>query len=85
MDRSQQMPLHVKMFGRYRDFVTDGHVTLEMPCGATVADLVSRLHESIPHTLPERPAIVVNHRQARDDQILVATDEVALIPPVAGG
>lgn len=85
MDRSRQMPLHVRMFGRYRDFVTDGHVTLEMPCGATVADLVSRLHESIPHTLPERPAIVVNHRQARDDQILAPTDEVALIPPVAGG
>lgn len=35
--------------------------------------------------LPRRVAVAVNRRYARDDTELAEGDEVALIPPVAGG
>lgn len=84
-DHVELMPVHVQLFGRYRDVAADESVMLQMPCGATVADLVSELHERLPDQLPERPTIAVNRRQAMDDQVLEASDEIALIPPVAGG
>jgi molybdopterin converting factor small subunit len=35
--------------------------------------------------LPPEPLVAVNERYARRDHVLVAGDEVAIIPPVAGG
>jgi molybdopterin converting factor small subunit len=35
--------------------------------------------------LPERPLVAVNRRHARLDAVLVEGDEVALLPPMAGG
>jgi molybdopterin converting factor small subunit len=35
--------------------------------------------------LPPEPLIAVNERYARRDQVLSSGDEVAIIPPVAGG
>lgn len=84
-DHVELMPFHVQLFGRYRDVATDEGVMLKLPRGATVADLMSALHKRLPDQLPERPTIAVNRRQAMDDQVLEASDEVALIPPVAGG
>lgn len=84
-DHVELMPFHVQLFGRYRDVAADEGVMLKLPRGATVADLMSALHKRLPDQLPERPTIAVNWRQAMDDQVLEASDEVALIPPVAGG
>ncbi|TFG66843.1 MAG: MoaD/ThiS family protein [Gemmatimonadales bacterium] len=84
-DRRQTMPLHIQLFGRYRDMAASDHVVFDLPHGATVGDLVSHLHDAIRHGLPKRPAVIVNRQQALDSQILEATDEIALIPPVAGG
>ena len=77
--------LRVQLFGRYRDISADREVTLQLPAGATVADLVSQLHQTLPGRLPECPAVAVNRRQALTDQVLESSDEVSLIPPVAGG
>jgi molybdopterin converting factor small subunit len=35
--------------------------------------------------IPDKPMVAVNQRYARDDQQVTASDEVAIIPPVAGG
>jgi sulfur-carrier protein len=35
--------------------------------------------------VPDKPMVAVNQRYARDDQAVSAADEVAIIPPVAGG
>jgi molybdopterin converting factor small subunit len=35
--------------------------------------------------VPDKPMVAVNQRYARDDVAIKATDEVAIIPPVAGG
>ena len=78
-------PLHVQLYGRYRDIVPSSDLIIELPCGSTVADLVRLLHEKIPGDLPARPVVAVNRRLAEDELILEASDEVALIPAVAGG
>lgn len=60
---------------------------MELREGATVADLVADLRgRGAPFDfLPTEPAIAVNHRYAFMDEVLNPNDEVAFIPPVAGG
>jgi molybdopterin converting factor small subunit len=36
-------------------------------------------------TLPEAPLVAVNLAYSRSDAVLAAGDELAVIPPVAGG
>ncbi len=84
-ERAAGEPLQVQLFGRYRDILPGRDLIVDLPRGATVADLVRILHEKIPGDLPERPVVAVNCCLAADEQILEASDEVALIPAVAGG
>ena len=59
-------------------------VPLEAPC--RVADLV-RLIRAMPggDRLPASPLVAVNRCWVREDIAVQVGDEVALIPPVAGG
>lgn len=82
---SNRMKLDVQLFGSYREIAPGGSLSLEIPEGATVDDLVRCLHECVPGRLPPRPAIAVNRRHAENGQILRPSDELALIPAVAGG
>ena len=52
----------------------------------TVGELVAHLR-GLPggNSLPERPFVAVNLQQAGFDQRLQLGDEVALLPPMAGG
>lgn len=78
--------LTVRLFGRYRDLTPGPALEVELPAAATVGDLVRTLHElPLDAPLPARPVVAVNHRPAEDALALTAEDEVALIPPVAGG
>lgn len=77
--------IDVRLFGRYRELADGETLSIDLPSGATVADLVAALHEVATGTLPARPVVAVNRRPASDDLVLGAEDEVALIPPVAGG
>lgn len=58
-----------------------------MPAGATAADAVALLRERGDGfaRLPEAPVIAVNREFAPLDTVLRAGDEIALLPPVAGG
>jgi molybdopterin converting factor small subunit len=40
---------------------------------------------AIGHSLPPAPLIALNREYAAPDDVVRANDEVALIPPVAGG
>ena len=76
----------VQLFASYAD--SFGGATLKVPLdsGSTVADLVNRLRLLPGATiLPESPRVAVNRKFAAADQIVDARDEIALIPPVAGG
>jgi molybdopterin converting factor subunit 1 len=76
----------VQLFASYAE--TFGGSTLEIPldAGSTVGDLVRSIR-SLPaaYTLPESLRVAVNRKFASLDQVVDSQDEVALIPPVAGG
>jgi molybdopterin converting factor subunit 1 len=65
-----------------------GAASLEIPIepGATVADLVRRIR-ALPagQSLPDSARIAVNRKFASPDKLIGNTDEIAVIPPVAGG
>ena len=61
---------------------------MEVPlaAGATVADwLGTQLRDGHGADLPPRPLVAVNQEYAPYDRVIEAGDEIALIPPVAGG
>ena len=60
---------------------------LDMSSGATVGDLRQRLADAHPALagLLSRSALAVNRTYAADRHALQGGDEVAVIPPVAGG
>ncbi len=62
-------------------------LTLMVPEGSTVRDLVSQLAQEHPNIGPllEHTAIAVNEVYAENTQILAESDELALLPPVSGG
>ena len=76
----------VQLFASYAE--SFGRPTLELPLksGSTVADLVNSLR-LLPGAsiLPDSPRVAVNRKFAAADQLVDARDEIALIPPVAGG
>lgn len=61
--------------------------SLDLPAGATVADAVSRLRSGVDngHLLPERPMVALNLEHVLADRVLADGDELALLPPLAGG
>ena len=83
------MPFSVNalFFAAYRDLLGTGALTVELGEGATVADLVAELRSrGGPFSaLPSEPAIAVNRTYAFLDEPHGSNDEVAFIPPVAGG
>ena len=81
------MEVRTLFFASYRDLVGAPEISVELPSGATVADLVASLRQrGYPFAdFPADPAVAVNHAYAGGDQVLAADDEVAFIPPVAGG
>lgn len=83
------MPLSVNalFFASYRDLVGTERLPVELDDGATVADLVAELRgRGAPfNALPAQPAVAVNRTYAFLDEPLSSNDEVAFIPPVAGG
>ncbi|MBX3133009.1 MAG: MoaD/ThiS family protein [Gemmatimonadaceae bacterium] len=77
----------VQLFASWSDTLGP-MVEVELPDGARVSDLLATLAAQAkaksPKPLP-RPLVAVNQRYAKPDQALAAGDELAIIPPVAGG
>lgn len=81
---SSPMRLNVLLFASWSDALGP-QVEVELPDGARVADLVAALTGRAQGKLLPRPLVALNHRYARPDTVIRAGDELALIPPVAGG
>ncbi|MDH7486356.1 MAG: molybdopterin converting factor subunit 1 [Anaerolineae bacterium] len=81
------MKVTVKLFAWLRQRLGRPELELELPDGATVADLQARLQAGYPqlHLDDGDVLIAVNLRYAPPDRVLGEGDEVALIPPVGGG
>lgn len=80
------MHVRILFFALYRDLAGTGEMTLELPPGATAATAVERLrtHADLAR-LPERPVVALNQEYAALEAALSDGDELALLPPVAGG
>ena len=81
------MTVGVRLFARYSEVSGTEHVSLLLPVGATVADAVDEVRARIPNgnLLPQRPLTAVNLEHVRGDHRLSDGDELALLPPLAGG
>jgi molybdopterin converting factor subunit 1 len=86
MREAHMSTVTVQLFASYAE--SFGGATLEIPLktGDTVADLVQSVR-SLPGAaiLPHSPRVAVNRKFANYDQLVDSRDEIALIPPVAGG
>lgn len=81
------MKITLKLFGSLRASVGESALTVDLEDGATVADVRSWLAERNPlvEELGDRLAASVNLEIAEADAALADGDEVAFLPPVAGG
>ena len=73
-------------FGIYGELASDREGSVELPTGSTVGDLVDTMRGATEFGwLPEYVVVAVNQSYAKVETLLADGDEVALIPPVAGG
>jgi molybdopterin converting factor subunit 1 len=81
------MTVRSLFFATYRELAGADELLVELAAPATVADLVRELRGSRPGlaALPPAPAVAVNLEYAPLSTALRDGDEVAFIPPVAGG
>lgn len=80
------MTVTVLLFASYADSLGTHSMRLDLPFGATASDALQHVR-ALPGAdrLPSEPLLAVNERYARGSRVLEAGDEVAIIPPVAGG
>lgn len=83
---SSSMTVTVLLFASYADALGTRSMTLDIGPDATVSDIVGRVR-ALPGAdrLPSRPLVAVNEVYAKADRVLKSGDEIAIIPPVAGG
>jgi sulfur-carrier protein len=81
------MRIHLLLFALYRDLTGVDALTVDIADGATAGTALDGLRRSDPRlaALPERPVIALNREFAPLDTPLHDGDELALLPPVAGG
>jgi molybdopterin converting factor subunit 1 len=79
------MTVSVLLFASYADAFGRPQIEVAVDSGSTVADMVARVRIGHADRLPARPLVAVNHEYAAYDRVIEPGDEIALIPPVAGG
>jgi molybdopterin converting factor subunit 1 len=78
--------VRIRLFASYAEAAGRDELDLTLAAGATAADALAAVRGQPWATrLPPSPAVAVNRRYARGDVALRDGDEVAIIPPVAGG
>jgi molybdopterin converting factor subunit 1 len=81
------MRVRVVLFASYRDLAGASEVLVDLPPDARAQDAVAALRQRSVRaaSLPERPVVAVNEEYVSLDAPLRDGDELALLPPVAGG
>jgi molybdopterin synthase sulfur carrier subunit len=79
--------VRVRFFARYAELVGCAEATVAVVLPATVGDVVRHVREELPggRDIPERPLAAVNRLHVKLDASVRDGDEVALLPPIAGG
>jgi molybdopterin synthase sulfur carrier subunit len=76
----------VRLFARYAELFATDQLDVELPAPTTVGAMISALRarpggSALPTTL----LVAVNLRQATEQTVITPADEIALLPPMAGG
>ena len=81
------MAVRVLLFATYADLAGAHSVDIPVESEATVGDVLRQLRVLLPGAgrLPERPLVAVNQVHARLDSPVSDGDELAVLPPMAGG
>lgn len=80
------MRISVRLFAGLRERAGADRVEVELPEGASVADLLAAMGTTPVGELAPRSCIVaLNREYAGEDALVGEGDEVALVPPVSGG
>jgi molybdopterin converting factor small subunit len=81
------MNVRVLLFALYRDWAGTDELVLSLPAGATAEAAVAAARDRNPGlaALPERPVVALNSVYSALDAPLHDGDELAFLPPVAGG
>ncbi|HJQ12720.1 MAG TPA: MoaD/ThiS family protein [Gemmatimonadaceae bacterium] len=76
----------VHLFASYAESFGANKVNIELPAQSRVSDVVDALR-ALPGSfvLPPDPKVAVNRKLAANDDPVRPSDEIAIIPPVAGG
>lgn len=78
--------VRVLAFGRYAEVLGAESLEIGLPPSATVRELLQVIRERPGgNLLPQQVLCAVNLRQVGADHRLQAGDELALLPPLAGG
>lgn len=79
--------IHVRFFARYAELIGQEQADLVVPLPATVGDVVRRVRDTLPggRGIPDRPLAALNLTHVKLDAPVQDGDEVALLPPLAGG
>jgi molybdopterin synthase sulfur carrier subunit len=79
--------IHVRFFARYAESVGREEAVLAVALPATVGDVVRRVRAELPggRAIPERPLAALNLTHVKLDASVQDGDEVAFLPPLAGG
>jgi len=80
------LAVRVLLFGSYADRLGLESLEVRLPVPATVRSVLERVR-ALPGggQLPERPFCAVNLAHVSLDHTVAAGDEIALLPPLAGG
>jgi molybdopterin converting factor small subunit len=81
------MRIRCVFFALYRDLAGADELELELPPGGTAGDAVTllRARGGGAARIPEQPVVAINEVYASLGTPLAEGDELALLPPVAGG
>ena len=81
------LTIHCRLLARYAEIIGQTEVTLELPGPSTVLDAIRFLRARVPNggLIPERPLVAINLEHALPTTSLHDGDELALLPPIAGG
>jgi len=81
------MQVRILFFATLKDIVGARQMQLEVPAGATVGDVLTRLETSYPRIKDYRPVVLtaINEEYVDQRTAVQEGDEVAIFPPVSGG
>jgi molybdopterin converting factor small subunit len=83
---ARDIQIRVLLFASYAERLGQDALDLRVPAGTNVADVLERVR-SLPggDELPRRPLCALNLAHVGPDSQVAAGDELAILPPLAGG